>query len=132
MMRILIPTTILLAAFLLSTARGQDAERTTDGDETCPWPVYHREEVSRPAEFRLPDVEITEEARAKMRRGTVALRAVLCRTGRVTDIVVTKRSPYGMTERVMEAVRGMKFEPAERDGDKVSQSARMEFNFNVY
>jgi TonB family protein len=60
----------------------------------------------------------------------VVLRVVLCHTGLVTDIKVMKRLPHGVTEKAIEAARRVKFVPAEKDGQKVSQSATFEYGHN--
>jgi TonB family protein len=75
---------------------------------------------------------MTDEARAKYVKGTVSLTVVFCQTGRVTDIKVVKGLPYGMTERVLAAIRDLKFKPAEKDGQEVSQRQRIAYNFNIY
>lgn len=128
-------TFFLIAVVLITesftSASGQGAKSENDENETCSGQVYERKEVTRPAQIRLPVVLLTEEARAKNLRGTLSLTAVLCRTGRVTDIVVVKELPYGMTGRVVEALRRTKFTPAVKDGEEVSQKVRAEFRFNV-
>lgn len=126
------PVSLLPLIVLALLNFGQEAERKSAKDDTCPGTIYERKEVARPARFRMPVVDVTDEARANLKKGTVLLVAVLCRDGRVTDITVTKSLPYGMTERVVEAVRVMKFIPAEKDGQVVSQRAKMEFQFNIY
>lgn len=63
-------------------------------------------------------------------RGKVVLSAVLCRSGKVTDVQVVEGLPFGVTERAVEAVRGAKFTPAEKDGQAVSQAVRFEFGFS--
>lgn len=120
---------ILLSTFIVLSALGQDRMPDTRADQTCVGPLYERKEVSRPAQFRTPDVAMTTEALARGQKAQVQLSAVLCRTGRVTSIVVTKGSPDGMTETVVEAVRSMKFTPAEIDGREVSQAVRFDFRF---
>lgn len=99
-------------------------------DESCGGPVYAHGEVTRRARItRKPDPGFTEEARANNVHGVARLTAVLCRTGRVTDIKVWQGLPHGMTEQVVGAARRMKFEPAVKDGRKVSQMVTLEYNF---
>jgi len=73
---------------------------------------------------------MTKEALEHGVHGRVVLEAVLCRTSRVTDLQVLVSLPYGMTEKAVEAVRQMKFIPAEKDWHTVSQRMRFEFHFN--
>jgi TonB family protein len=120
---------IVFTALFDTPALAQDTKHVAFTDETCAGLVYERKEVSRPAKITLPDVGMSKEALAKGQKVQVALSAVLCRTGRVTDIVVSKGSPDGMTERVVEAIRLTKFTPAMKDGQEVSQLAKFEFRF---
>ena len=134
MRRNVITVTVLyiLAALTASSGFGQGEKREADGSQACSGAVYARKEVSRPAKFTYrPDVGMTEEARANNLTGCALLRAVLCRSGRVTDIVVEKELPYGMTEKIVESLRVSKFTPAEKDGQEVSQRMRFEYCFNV-
>jgi TonB family protein len=73
---------------------------------------------------------MTQEALAHDVHGRVVLEAVLCRTGRVTDLRVVESLPYGMTEKSIESVRQLKFTPAEMNWHTVSQKMRFEFYFN--
>lgn len=66
------------------------------------------------------DPDIPAEALTKV-TGLVQIRAVLCVTGKVTDIEVIRGLPYGVTESVIRALLKTKFEPAEKDGQPVSQ-----------
>lgn len=100
---------------------------------TCSGPVYKAKDVSRraqliskPAPAGEPEGEGDwEEA------GRVVLKVVLCRTGEVTDIEVVEGLPDGLTEKAIEAVRRIKFTPAERRGQKASQRAVFEYTFRV-
>ena len=132
MRRIFVSAVAILTLLLHVSALGQDMKREPDEDETCSEPIFERKEVSRPAKFKTPDVGMTDEARAKARVVVVGVAIVLCRTGRVTDVRVVKSAPDGMTERVVEAVRRMKFTPAEKEGEEVSQRVRIEFEFHVF
>jgi len=55
--------------------------------------------------------------------------AVLCSTGRVTDIQVLEGLPFGVTERAVEAARQTRFSPAEKGGQPVSVAMRFVFKF---
>lgn len=77
-------------------------------------------DVSRPAKiitFPRPAGEPEGEREGEV-KGRVVLRAVLCRTGEVTDIEVVERLPEGLTEKALEAAKRIKFTPAERRGQK--------------
>ena len=57
-------------------------------------------------------------------------KAILCRTGRVTDLRIVESLPYGMTEKSLEAVRQIQFTPAEMRTGTPFQKMRFEFHFN--
>jgi TonB family protein len=76
------------------------------------------------------DLPITEEARAHDIHGRIVVEAVLCRTGRVTDVRVVESLPFGMTENAVKVVRNMRFTPAEMNWHTVSQRMRFEFDVN--
>lgn len=126
----LIACVFLILISLNSSIRAQESKHNTEAAETCSEPIYERKEVSRPAKITSELlVDLTEEARARGREGRVILSVVLCRTGRVTDIIVKKEMPYGMTEKTVEFIRELKFTPAEKDGQTVSQRQVFEFQF---
>ncbi len=99
---------------------------------TCSGPVYSADEVSRKAEIveypRPADTPVDEKAKS----GRVVLKVVLCGTGDVTEIKVVKKLPHGLTEKAIAAAKLVKFIPAEKDGQKVSQRALFEYTFNIY
>jgi TonB family protein len=111
---------------------GQDTKSNPE-NETCSQPVYDRKAVSRPAQIiHRPEPGSTEEARAKQLKGKVVLDAVLCKSGNVTDIIVVEGQPHGMTEKMIEAVKQVKFRAAEKDGQQVSQKQRFIYEFYLY
>ena len=50
-------------------------------------------------------------------------------SGEVTNIQVLVGLPYGMTERAIDAARGIKFVPATKDGTPVSMWMQLEYIF---
>jgi hypothetical protein len=124
------PGVLLMILVCATSVVSQSASQTVDS-ETCQGPVYKASEVSIKAKIAYrPDVFFTEEARAHDVHGLVVIDAVLCRTGRVTDIKVVESLPYGMTEAVVDAVKHYQFTPAEMGWHTVSQFLRMEYGFN--
>jgi len=92
--------------------------------------VYQPSEVSRKARITLkPPAQYTEEARKRDIRGRVILRVVLRASGDITDIEVIKGLPYGLTEECIKVAHRIKFEPAVKDGQKVSQYVDAQYVF---
>jgi TonB family protein len=95
--------------------------------------VFSPREVTQKALIlSRPEPLYTESARANLISGTVVLRAILSSTGTVTDIKVVSGLPYGLTERAVEAAQEIKFNPAIKDGRRVSQYIQIEYNFHLY
>jgi TonB family protein len=76
-----------------------------------------------------PEPTYTEDARDKKVEGTVILRAILAKTGRVERIRVVQGLPYGLTVQAIEAARKIEFVPAMKDGKAVSMWLQLEYNF---
>jgi TonB family protein len=79
-----------------------------------------------------PEPGFTEAARKFSVTGTVRLRAILAATGSVTNVSVVKGLPHGLTQKSVAAAVQIRFNPAEKDGQKVSQYVTLEYNFNIY
>ena len=100
--------------------------------EKCDGVIYQPKGVSQKA--RITDKPIPNypaSARLHNISGRVALTAVLCKSGHVTDIQVVKGLSHGLTESAIEAARKVKFEPAQKDGETVSQTMQFEYGFNL-
>ena len=103
---------IILMLLFVVPAKAQNVSQNRE--EICHGPVFSALELSRRATIiSRPIPAMTQEALAHDVHGRIVLEAVLCRTGRVTDLRVVKSLPYGMTEKALEAVRLIKFTPAE-------------------
>jgi TonB family protein len=95
-------------------------------------PFEAREVSQRARIISKPEPGFTEEARRENVTGIVRLRAVLSASGAVTNVSVIKGLPGGLTEKAVTAARGIKFQPAQKDGRAVSQWVTLEYNFNIY
>ena len=95
--------------------------------------VYAPKEVTRKAVLvTSPEPQYTEEARKNEIAGTVVLRGVFSSSGKLTNIRTVSGLPYGLTQRAIEAAKQIKFLPATKDGNLVSQYIQIEYNFNLY
>lgn len=119
-----------LIAFGLEAAAVAQGSNSTINDEKCGGRIYEPKEISFRAKIRSkPTPNYSAEAIAHNVRGRVVLSAVLCRTGKVTDVQIIESLPFGMTEKAIEAARAIEFEPAQRNGRRVSEVFRLEYNF---
>ncbi|MDX6530515.1 MAG: hypothetical protein QOH41_2805 [Blastocatellia bacterium] len=93
--------------------------------------VFSGKEVSqKPRILSKPEPNYTADARKNQITGTVVLRAVFTSIGQVTQIHPVKELPYGLTEAAIAAAKGIKFEPAMKDGHAVSMWMQLEYNFD--
>ena len=60
------------------------------------------------------------------------MQAVFSENGYVTDITVVRGLKDGLDENAIEAARNIRFFPAEKDGQRVSQRMLLEYNFDLY
>lgn len=79
-----------------------------------------------------PSPEYTEDARRNQVTGTVTLQMVLASSGKVTNIRTISGLDFGLTEKAIAAARKIYFLPAIKDGKRVPQYIRVEYNFNIY
>src|SRR5437660_1080143 len=91
-------TFILFTPLLVIAARAQD-RNPKNISQTCRGPIYTPKEVTQRAKLTRPlDLRITDEALAHDVHGRIVIDAVLCRSGRVTDVRAVESLPYGLTE----------------------------------
>jgi TonB family protein len=94
---------------------------------------FRQNEVTKRALITFkPEPGFTEWARRFNVTGVVRLRAVLHSSGTVQNISVIKTLPHGLTRKALDALKVVRFEPAQKDGRAVSQYAVFEYNFNIY
>jgi len=92
--------------------------------------VYKASEVTkRPKVTFKPDAEYTSQAQQNNVTGTVFLWVVFRSSGEVTNIRPRSGLPFGLTERAMAAARKIKFEPGEKEGQRVSVLMIVEYEF---
>ncbi len=95
--------------------------------------VYKLTDVStRPRVISKPEPQYTEVARRNQVTGTVVLRVVFSSSGQVTNIQTVQKLSDGLTEKAIAAARQIRFVPATRNGQPVSMSMQLEYNFNLY
>jgi TonB family protein len=95
-------------------------------------PFKYAEVTKRAVITYKPAPAYTEDGRKFDVVGVVRLRAVLSKTGEVTNLSVVKYLPHGLTEKAIDAAKQIRFTPAQKDGRLVSQYVVLEYNFNIY
>ncbi len=117
---------IFLGLFCVS---GAPAQVLLVGSE-CVDRIYKSNEVSRPASIlEPPDFSGVMNAFQNV-RGRVRVEAVLCRTGRVTNIKILEAPPGLRTDFPIQAMSIISFRPAELNWHSVSQAITFEFEIN--
>jgi hypothetical protein len=120
----------LLAVFSLFAVSAPAQSRIIDGGK-CSGKIYGAREVTRRARIiEQPDFKAIYEAFGRDVHARVSLEAVLCRSGRATDIRVIESAPPNVGEFVAAAVSLMRFAPAELNWHTVSQKQKFEFSIN--
>jgi TonB family protein len=111
------------------------------GNENTPAPsceelsklAFPAKEITQRAKILArPEPTYTEWARKFSVTGAVRVRGVLNANGEVTSIAAVTRLPHGLTQKALGAMHAISFEPAEKDGCKVSQYVTVDYNFNIY
>ena len=91
----------------------KDLASNNSEDEECPSPMYRQSAVTQMAVLKEPlQVSYSAEAIQNKVEGKIVLQLVVCSNGRVTDITITESLPFGLTERAIEAIRKVRFQPA--------------------
>jgi TonB-like protein len=74
-----------------------------------------------------PDPKFSRADRDRYRGYVMTLRAILCGTGKVTDVVVTQGITRDMDAAAIDAAHLIEFTPAEKDGKKVSRPVTLKY-----
>lgn len=123
---------LAVVGFAVSIVAASNAQVITAGSgDQCLGKIYAAKDVARRA--RLIDFKsltVPKEASDQAVSGQVIINAVLCRNGRVTDIMVVRGLPFGVTENAINAVRNARFAAAELNFHSVSQSMQFQFSVN--
>ncbi len=79
-----------------------------------------------------PRAIYTDEARLNQTQGKVILRVVFSANGQIGAISVISGLTDGLTEQAIAAAKGIKFEPATRNGVPWSVKKPVKYNFTIY
>ena len=131
------PSPSLPSAAPVTAEKDQDYRCTDDG--TLAHLLDHDQvagflpkEVDVKAEITSrPEPGYTREARRVGVQGIVALRVLLAGDGKIDRVRVVRRLPYGLTENAIRAACEIKFKPAMKGGQPVSQWVAIEYGFRL-
>jgi TonB family protein len=91
----------------------KDLPSNSSEGEECPSPFYRPSGVTQMALMKEQlQVSYTADAVENKVEGKIVLQLVVCSDGRVSDISIDEPLPFGLTERAIEAIRQVRFQPA--------------------
>src|SRR5215813_2586994 len=131
-------TAVMIAFYIfaphpLATSMAQSEDAKDKKPAPTPTPAIQGISLSlRPKITYREKAKYTEEARDNITHGVVALNVVFRSEGSISDIKVVKGLPYGLTEKAIDAVGKIRFEPAIKDGQPVHLRGNLEFTFQLY
>jgi hypothetical protein len=74
-----------------------------------------------------PEPNFRPADRERYRGYVITLRAILCGSGKVTDVAVTQGITRDMDAAAIDAAHLIEFSPAEKDGKKVSRPVTLKY-----
>jgi len=74
-----------------------------------------------------PEPKFSSADRERYRGYVITLRAILCGSGKVTDVTVTQGITRDMDSAAIDAAHLIEFTPAEKDGQKVSRPVTLKY-----
>jgi TonB family protein len=123
---------LLLPLFIVGCALNASAQTSDNSSaDSTKEKVYSSSEVSRAAAVvEKPKVEYHKEAEANDVDGVVVINLVLSSSGKVTNVEIDKGLSLGQNNAAIRAAKQIKFIPAVKDGEPVSQSLTVEYPFH--
>jgi len=94
----------------------------------CTSPVYKTSELDKKAKVTQgPSYDLTDEEIQRNRGSALVGRALLCGSGKITNVGLIYSGSSDLNEKFLEAIRKVKFVPARKNGENVSQWMVFEF-----
>jgi periplasmic protein TonB len=131
------PTPSLAPRSQVTAEKDQDYSCTDDGTlahllDQANVGGFTAKEVDVKAEvLERPNPDYTREARRVGVQGMVVLKVLLRPDGKIDRVRVVRRLPYGLTENAIRAACQIKFKPAIKAGQPVSQWIVAEYAFRL-
>jgi hypothetical protein len=79
-----------------------------------------------------PRASYTDLARVYELQGSVAVSAEFLANGEIGEIIPLKKLPFGLTQSVINVVKGIKFEPAKKNGVAITTTKQLIYSFTLY
>jgi TonB family protein len=141
-MRILIHNIALVTLLVISlhTSRAQESKPSpspseSQKDEPAKDRVYSAKEVDVRAKIKPQPNDVPQPGRDCEEfdyRLRAVLRVVLHKSGIVSEVNLVKGSGCSFDQEAIRVARRIKFEPAKKDGQPVSQYLQVEYEFKRY
>jgi len=131
------PTPSLLPGSQVTAEKNEDYRCTDDGtlahlldhDQVAGYTEKEVDVKAQVTERKEPDY--TREARRIGVQGVVVLKVLLTGDGKIDRVRVVRRLPYGLTENAIRAACEIKFKPAMKGGQPVSQWVTIQYGFRL-
>jgi TonB family protein len=121
---------VLSAALVLFVAGAIFAQSptpvATHPQKECTIPSVNPVDVNAKV-LAKPEPKFSQADRDRYRGYVMTLRAILCGSGKVTDVVVTQGITRDMDAAAVDAAHLIDFTPAEKDGKKVSRPVTLKY-----
>jgi TonB family protein len=133
MRRIVVVSSLLLTLAACGMAAAQTPTPSpTPAQKECAVQVYRANEVDRKVKIlNYPHPDFSEAQVLKHNGSVIVLRGIMCGTGKVTDIRVVHGVTDDMNDEAIETAKKVKFTPAQKDGQNVSQWLQFEYRITV-
>jgi hypothetical protein len=110
---------------------GTDETGTTTQTETKPLPVPSNSTAGVKI-LSKPRANYTDFARFYQITGKVVLRVTFSADGSIGAVTPVTKQPFGLTAQAIQAAKGIRFEPAMKDGVAYSVTKPVEYSFIIY
>jgi len=131
--KLLAVMTLILVACLMPAHQALAVTQLDKPEESGDDRVYRPDEVDEKAVIDRKSLDYPSSMGCKGATGRALVLTVLRKTGQVTDAVLRIESGCeDFDRRAVKAALKVKFKPAMKDGQPVSQRMAFEFNFTVH
>lgn len=101
----------------------------TPRDQSCGYPIYKGKQIDRKLKILdKPEARFSSRERREYARQTVLLTALFCGSGEIVQIEIKNGVSDSVDTKAIEAAKKIRFIPAEKAGQKVSQTLTLEYH----